>query len=148
MVFPALITTSRKPSQDRNVAALLTKLCVSKFGKAIFYWRLKMKKTIFAKDFSKHPLGRFKKDGNYSGELFREKVLIPIMLKKENVILNLDGVRGYSSAFLDEAFGGLAKIYDIKNINKLIKLESRDKLLIMRIDLYMQNLERPKLKTN
>lgn len=61
-----------------------------------------------ARDFTDKPIGRYRTDGPYSGEVFREDVLMP-SLEKDEVIVVLDGTRGYPSSFLEEAFGGLAR---------------------------------------
>ena len=63
-----------------------------------------------ARKFSEFPAGRNKGDGPYSGELFRENYLIPL-LKDPNIIIevDLDGTLGYGSSFLEEAFGGLVR---------------------------------------
>ncbi len=70
-------------------------------------------KTIaIAKDFSKYPAGRSRRDGEFSAERFREDVLIPALKTAGNegrVIVLLDGVYGYSSSFLEETFGGLVR---------------------------------------
>jgi hypothetical protein len=62
-----------------------------------------------ASDFSRHPAGRFLKDGPYSGEAFRRKFLEPNLVKQEDIVIELDGARGYGSSFLEEAFGGLVR---------------------------------------
>ena len=66
-----------------------------------------------AEDYSKVPGGRYIEDGPFSGQDFRENILLPKFqeAKRQNVILqvNLDGGYGYGSSFLDEAFGGLAR---------------------------------------
>lgn len=66
-----------------------------------------------ADEYTKMPGGRFKSDGEFSGEDFREKYLLPryIEARKNNEILcvNLDGGYGYGSSFLEEAFGGLVR---------------------------------------
>lgn len=61
-----------------------------------------------AKDFSRSPAGRYVTDGPYSGEAFRDNMLFPA-LQKDNVEVNLDGVLGLGSSFLEEAFGGLVR---------------------------------------
>lgn len=66
-----------------------------------------MKTIKISKDFSDNPIGRYKDDSNYSGERFREEFLIPALRSKETVIVDIDDVQGYSSSFLEEAFGGL-----------------------------------------
>lgn len=62
-----------------------------------------------ASDFSRHPAGRFIADGPYSGEAFRRKFLEPHLKKSEEIVVELDGARGYGSSFLEEAFGGLIR---------------------------------------
>lgn len=62
-----------------------------------------------AKDFSKTPKGRYRIDGNHSGEEFRQEFLIPILKKNKEIRIDLDGTKGYSSSFLEEAFGGLIR---------------------------------------
>ncbi len=61
-----------------------------------------------AKDFSDTPWGRFPSDSQYSGEAFRETLLRPA-LEKGGTVVDLDGVEGLGSSFLDEAFGGLVR---------------------------------------
>ena len=66
-----------------------------------------------ADDFSRYPAGRTRRDGENSAERFRQDFLIP---KLRNAVqsgtrlaVKLDGVYGYSSSFLEEAFGGLVR---------------------------------------
>lgn len=58
---------------------------------------------------------RYRTQGPYSGEDFRETVLIGLLQKaKDNndvVEINLDGTYGYPTSFLEEAFGGLVRKY-------------------------------------
>ncbi|MEZ8169315.1 MULTISPECIES: STAS-like domain-containing protein [Vibrio] len=67
-----------------------------------------MTNTINIKDFSVFPGPRFIDLGDFSGEEFRDSVLIPA-LEKSNVVVNLDGVFGFGSSFLEEVFGGLVR---------------------------------------
>lgn len=60
-----------------------------------------------ADDFSKTPGGRYRTDGPFSGEEFREEFLKPALNDSQKVTVYLDGTRGYPSSFLDEAFAGL-----------------------------------------
>lgn len=62
-----------------------------------------------ANDFSSTPGGRFRTDGPFSGEQFREDVLIPALGSAPSITVELDGTRGYPSSFLDEAFAGLVR---------------------------------------
>lgn len=68
-----------------------------------------MKTISIADDFTKYPGGRYKKHGKGSGEEFREDFLVPNLEKDEQIIVVLDGTAGYSSSFLEEAFGGLVR---------------------------------------
>ena len=64
-------------------------------------------------DHAPAPGGRFVKDGPFSGEWFRENILTPALLDaiahQEPLTVELDGVAGYGSSFLEEAFGGLVR---------------------------------------
>ena len=60
-----------------------------------------------AKEFSPKPFGRYKTDGSYSGEAFREEFLKPPLRERKKVVVDLSGSNLYGSSFLEEAFGGL-----------------------------------------
>lgn len=62
---------------------------------------------VVGRDFTPTPIGRYFSDGEYSGEAFRERVLIPALLRYDKVTVDLAGVIGYGSSFLEEAFGGV-----------------------------------------
>ena len=98
-----------------------------------------MKEITIATDFSKHPAGRFRTDGPYSGQLFREDFLDKIVNDREVTVIYLDGARGYGSSFLEEAFGGLARKFTPDLVESLIQLRSRDENLVRRIHLYIAN---------
>ena len=67
-------------------------------------------KTIsIAKDFSRYPAGRFRLDGEWSGQRFREEHLVPALRDFDRVTVALNGIAGVASSFLDEAFGGLVR---------------------------------------
>lgn len=68
-----------------------------------------MKKINIGIDFSKTPMGRFKSDGNSSGEKFRDDVLIPALNANDSVEVIIDQAEGYGSSFLEESFGGLVR---------------------------------------
>lgn len=79
------------------------------------------------KNFSRHPIGRFRSDGGSSGEAFREDHLIPALKKlapneKLTIILD-DGVDGYGSSFLVEAFAGVVKVGFMSSGDLVEKLE-------------------------
>lgn len=62
-----------------------------------------------AKDFTRFPAGRYKRNGATSGEDFRERFLEPALQKGEHITVNFDGTVGYGSSFLEEAFGGVIR---------------------------------------
>ena len=62
-----------------------------------------------AKSFSKYPAGRFRSDGDYSGERLRDEVLVPKLRELDPVVVDITGTEGFGSSFLEEAFGGLVR---------------------------------------
>ena len=61
-----------------------------------------------ARDFSKFPAGRFHEDGEWSGAAFRD-LLVEALRSGDDVEVVFDGVAGFASSFLEEAFGGLVR---------------------------------------
>lgn len=61
------------------------------------------------RQFSRYPAGRYVADGPFSGEAFRERLLVPALRSGARVIVEMDGTVGYGSSFLEEAFGGLVR---------------------------------------
>lgn len=82
------------------------------------------------KDFSETPGARYISEGKYSGEEFRNKLLYPKYLeartKSEELVIELDGGYGYPTSFLEEAFGGLARIEKKDEILKTLVFISDD----------------------
>lgn len=73
--------------------------------------RAKKIRTIsIANDFSRFPAGRFLDDGDASGSAFREEILARALRSDyDRVEVSFDGVAGFGSSFLEEAFGGLVR---------------------------------------
>lgn len=98
-----------------------------------------------ANDFTDTPGSRYKtKWDNYSGEEFREKLLEPKFLKaKENnekLIIDFDGGYGYLISFLEEAFGGLARIYSRDSVLETLDFKSNEEeALITKVKSYIIN---------
>lgn len=69
-----------------------------------------MKTITIADDFSKFPAGRFREDGKASGAAFRDDLLVAALQGAEKVEVIFDGVAGFGSSFLEEAFGGLVRV--------------------------------------
>ena len=102
-----------------------------------------MNKTInIATDFSGTPGARYRSDGAFSGQEFREILLEPLfdMPQIEKVTIILDGVEGYATSFLEEAFGGLARKYGKAKCKKVLTfISNEDEILIDEIFEYINN---------
>ena len=65
-----------------------------------------------AKDFTDAPGGRYREDGDYSGQQFLEDLLRPAYeeakQKGKKLIIELDNVYGYPSSFVSGSFGKLS----------------------------------------
>jgi hypothetical protein len=96
-----------------------------------------------AKDYSRTPGFRFITDGPYSGEVFRKKFLEPHFTNPENtekVTIDLDGVAGYATSFLEEAFGGLARLFGVEiTLKRLEFISDEEPMLIDEITSYIKN---------
>ncbi len=95
-----------------------------------------------ANDFTMTPGGRLIKEGPFSGEAFREEILLPAFLRaledKEKLIVDLDGGYGYGSSFLDESFGGLARKLRDPQVLSIEIVSQEEPELIDKIHLYME----------
>lgn len=86
-----------------------------------------MKKIInIAKDFSDSPGARYYDDGDFSGQEFRETILLKYFDSFDEIEINLDGTEGYATSFLEESFGGLARLKGIDLVLKKIKFISEE----------------------
>jgi hypothetical protein len=106
-----------------------------------------------AKDFSAAPGPRYIREGDFSGELFRNTILLPKMKiaieKGLDIIVDLDGTAGYGTSFLEESFGGLIReeYLDYNQIKKVLKIKSDEELyLIDDIDHYLEEANNEKSK--
>ena len=97
-----------------------------------------------AKDFSKFPCGRYASDGPASAQDLRDKLIVPALKATPTgkVLIDLDGVSGYGSSFLEEAFGGLIResgfhLYDLTS--RLEFVSPNDKTEIPRIWRFIQD---------
>jgi hypothetical protein len=85
-----------------------------------------------AKDFSRTPGGRYFSDGPFSGQMFRDRYLVPALQAAkrdgDRVVVVLDGTRGYLSSFLEEAFGGLVREcgFTRNELDQLLEVRSID----------------------
>lgn len=75
-----------------------------------------------AKQFTDAPGPRYRRQGKFSGQEFREDFLEQLFKQFQStgevVHLDLDGAYGYPTSFLEEAFGGLARQYSADEVLK------------------------------
>ncbi len=94
--------------------------------------------------FSRTPGARYRTDGPYSGEEFRQKYLEPLFRdgSTERIQIILDGTEGYATSFLEEAFGGLARIFGVPDVQKRIDFVSEaDTVLVDEIKGYIEQAD-------
>lgn len=78
------------------------------------------------REFSPFPAGRYREDGPFSGQAFREDVLAPALKSFPNVHVSLDGTLGLGSSFLEEAFGGLVRAgFAASELHRKLKITCR-----------------------
>lgn len=87
-----------------------------------------------AKQFTKLPGLRYIRLGPFSGEDFREKFLIEPLRQGKTVTVELDGVRGYGSSFLEEAFGGAVRELDLDIDDALQRLKVETSVQSWKLD--------------
>lgn len=94
-----------------------------------------------AKDFTRFPSGRFKRNGETSGEAFRERFLENPLKEGKQITVELDGTIGYGSSFLEEAFGGLVRVLKISPQDLKLKLHivSNDPALLEEVSGYIDD---------
>ncbi|SRR5258706_241743 len=66
-----------------------------------------------ARDYTSTPGPRYIKEGDFSGEFFRQKILYPSFQRAisegKKIVVVLDETAGYGTSFLEESFGGLIR---------------------------------------
>jgi hypothetical protein len=85
-----------------------------------------MKTIKIATEYSDTPYGRYRTDGEFSGQRFREEFLTPALKGSEIITVDIDEVEGYGSSFLDEAFGGLVRLdgFTSADLHKRLKIKN------------------------
>lgn len=87
-------------------------------------------KIKIAEVFSISPGSRHPDEGDFSGQEFRENILIPMFSQalgaKQTLTIDLDGTLGYGTSFLEEVFGGLAREFTIAEVLTHIKIISNE----------------------
>ncbi len=96
-----------------------------------------------ATDYTKMPGGRHIKEGPFSGEDFREKILKPNYIKAKNagepLTVILDGGFGYATSFLEEAFGGLVREFADPDILKITIISDEEPAWLPKIESYIKD---------
>lgn len=87
-----------------------------------------------AKQFTKLPGLRYIRLGRFSGEQFRQTFLIEPLRQGKAVVVELDGVRGYGSSFLEEAFGGTVRELNLEIEDALQRLKVETTVESWRLD--------------
>ena len=93
----------------------------------------KVTRIIKVKDFSTAPGGRYINHGPFSGEEFRNTVLIPAFKSGEQLLIDLDGTFGYASCFIDEVFGEMARLHGKEILKNLFFKSNEEPNLIEEI---------------
>lgn len=95
------------------------------------------------RDFSDTPGGRYPEDGPWNGQKFRQEYLIPALKEHDKVVVDISGVEGYGSSFLEEVFGGLVRsgLYSKQELDgKLVYMASEpsEECYLERINAYIR----------
>lgn len=81
-------------------------------------------------DFTKTIGGRFRSDGDFSGEEFRDDILLKHFNDAINnnkiVEINLDGTYGMPCSWIEEVFGGLGRKFGKDVVPKHLKIISNE----------------------
>jgi hypothetical protein len=96
-----------------------------------------------AQDYTDTPGFRHESQGDFSGELFRKKFLEPYFRDEDkrrmNIEIIFDGTAGYPTSFLEEAFGGLVRLYGLSKVEpRLTLISNEDSVLIEDVKKYMR----------
>jgi len=81
-----------------------------------------------ATEFSPKPGPRYSVNGKYSGQEFLEKILEKRFLAaesaKQTLTVNVDGLRGYPSSFIDGSFGELMRKVGRSRFEAVIRIKA------------------------
>ena len=96
--------------------------------------------------FSDTPGGRLIVEGDYSGELFRDTILIEKIIeaqsKGELLEIDFDGCYGIGTSFLEEAFGGLVRKYHLHGTLQIMRfISTEDETVPGNIKKYIEEAE-------
>ena len=105
-----------------------------------------MSKLVIATDFSPITGGRTPQEGDFSGELFRDTILLSAyneaLAKKEILEIDFDGCYGIGTSFLEEAFGGLVRVHKcIGVLDNIILVANDDETIPSNVIKYVRDAE-------
>jgi hypothetical protein len=86
---------------------------------------------------SPHLGGRFRSQGSYSGEAFRDDILIPLLDFADLITVDLDGIEGPTPGFFEEAFGGLVRAIGAAALFRIEFRADVNRHLVVQADLYL-----------
>lgn len=93
--------------------------------------------NIKLKDFTTTPGGRFRADGEFSAEEFRDEWVIPQLEKENIVVIELFGVSGLPPTFLEELFGGLVRSLGTDVVDRVFPAWNTPERYLTKIYQYM-----------
>lgn len=103
-------------------------------------WKLMDEDSItfnVADKFTRTPGGRYAQDGGYSAEALRSGYLEELYKATKpygkKIVVELDGVYGYSRPFLEEVFGGMVREF-LEDIREVIVIKTDDEDYARAID--------------
>jgi hypothetical protein len=101
-----------------------------------------------AEDFTTTPGPRDPDEGPFSGVLFLTSVLHPAYRKAraagDTLTVDLDGTEGYATSFLEAAFGGLARIEPIDEVQRFLRVKSEEEPFLEReVKQYIEEARQP-----
>lgn len=80
--------------------------------------------------YTRNPGGRRRSEGPGSGEEFRDLWVIPALREASGrshvLMLDMDGVKYYPAAWLDEVFGGLVRRLNLPFLSRTLRINSKD----------------------
>lgn len=98
----------------------------------------------FAQEFTDMPIGRYRADDKFSGEVFREDLLVPALKNNNTVTLDLSNVYGFGSSFLEEAFSGIirTKSFTLEELKRKLQIIcADDPMTIKQIWCYIEDAD-------
>ena len=99
-----------------------------------------------SRDFSVIPGGRTIAEGNFSGEEFRDTILMRKYCEAEEqdtqLLINFDDCYGIGTSFLEEAFGGLVRVYHKHGVmDRIIIVATEDETIPENIKRFVEDAE-------